>query len=312
MTERTERSEGHEPLPTGQAAVDALLELLDLRTLGATRFEGVSPPVGPLRVFGGQVAGQALVAAGRTVDPERTVHSLHGYFVRAGDPNRPIQYEVEVIRDGRSFSVRRSVAQQEGLPIFFMAASFHRHEEGLDHHDPGPPVGRGPGEVPPPEELPTMAERLARWSDRAGFWARAPRPIDLRYVGEPGWVPPGDRPAQLRQRVWMRLDGKLPDDPLLHACALTFASDLTLLDAVLSVHGEVWGPGGFVGASLDHALWFHRPARADEWMLYDSWSPSASGGRGLAMGRIFTRDGRHIASTVQEGLLRRSGGNPPR
>jgi acyl-CoA thioesterase II len=295
-------------VPTGQAAVDALLDVLDLRPLGGTRFEGSSPPVGPQRVFGGQVAGQALVAAGRTVEPGRSVHSLHGYFVRSGDPSEPIEYRVEPVRDGRSFSVRRSVAYQSDRPIFFMAASFQRPEEGLDHHDPGPSTGTGPDEVPPPEDLPTMAERLARWPGRAGIWGQVPRPIDLRYVGEPGWVPPGDRPAQDRQRVWMRIDGRLPDDPLLHACALAFASDLTLLDSVLSVHGEVWGPGGFVGASLDHALWFHRSARADEWFLYDSWSPSASGARGLAMGRMFTRDGRHIVTAVQEGLLRRVGG----
>lgn len=289
----------------GQAAVDGLVRLLDLKRLDDNRFEGHSPTTGPVRVFGGQVAGQALVAAGRTVDPQRTVHSLHGYFVRPGDPNEPIEFAVENIRDGGSFSVRRSVAYQDGKPIFFMAASFHRHEEGLDHHLPGPVVGV---DVPPPEEVPTMAERLARWKDRLGIWDTIPRPIDVRYVGEPGWVPPGDRPAQPHQRVWMRIDGTLPDDPLLHACALAFASDLTLLDAVLAVHGEVWGPGGFVGASLDHAMWLHRPFRADEWFLYDCISPSASGARGLAEGRMYTRDGRLIASAVQEGLLRRVGG----
>jgi acyl-CoA thioesterase II len=289
-------------LASGQAAVDALVRLLDLEALGDDRFRGISPPVGPQRVFGGQVAGQALVAAGRTVDPERRVHSLHGYFVRPGDPAEPIDYSVESIRDGRSFSVRRSVAEQHGKVIFFMSASFHRPEEGLDHHEPAPL------DVPPPDEVPTMADRLARWPDRAGFWNLVPRPIDVRYVGEPGWVPPGDRPAEARQRVWMRLDGKLPDDPLLHACALTFASDLTLLDSVLSAHGAVWGPGGFVGASLDHAMWFHRDFRADEWFLYDSVSPSASAARGLATGRMFTLDGRHIATAVQEGLLRRVGG----
>jgi acyl-CoA thioesterase-2 len=153
-----------------------------------------------------------------------------------------------------------------------------------------------------------MSDRLARYPERLGMWALIPRPMDVRYVGEPGWVAPGDRPAEPQQRVWMRIDGKLPDDQLLHACALTYASDLTLLDSVLSVHGEVWGPGGVVGASLDHALWFHRPFRADEWFLYDCWSPSASGGRGLATGRMFTLDGRHIATAVQEGLLRRVGG----
>jgi acyl-CoA thioesterase II len=286
----------------GQAAVDQLLQVLDLESLDENRFRGMSPPVGPQRVYGGQVAGQALVAAGRTVDQSRFVHSLHGYFVRPGDPAEPIEYAVENIRDGRSFSVRRSVAFQHGKPIFFMSASFHRQEEGLDHHAPIPP------DVPSPDEVPTMSDRLARYPERLGMWALIPRPMDVRYVGEPGWVAPGDRPAEPQQRVWMRIDGKLPDDPLLHACALTYASDLTLLDSVLSVHGEVWGPGGVVGASLDHALWFHRPFRADEWFLYDCWSPSASGGRGLATGRMFTLDGWHIATAVQEGLLRRVGG----
>jgi acyl-CoA thioesterase-2 len=286
---------------TGQAAVDQLLEILDLTRLGPDRFRGESPAVGPQRVFGGQVAGQALVAAGRTVDPERTVHSLHGYFVRPGDSSVPITYQVENIRDGGSFSVRRSVAVQNDQTIFFMSASFHRPEEGLDHHAPAP------ADVPPPEQVPTMAERLARYPERAGIYALIPRPIDVRYLGEPGWVPPGDRPSEVHQRVWMRIDGKLPDDPLVHACALTYASDLTLLDSVLSVHGEVWGPGGVIGASLDHALWFHRPFRADEWFLYDCWSPSASGARGLATGRMFSRDGRHLASAVQEGLLRKVG-----
>ena len=285
----------------GQAAVDQLLDVLDLKQLDAERFRGISPPVGPQRVYGGQVAGQALVAAGRTVDPARIVHSLHGYFVRPGDPTEPIEYRVEVIRDGRSFSVRRSVAFQHDKPIFFMSASFHRFEEGLDHQAPRPP------DVPGPDEVPTMADRLSRYPERLGVWALIPQPIDVRYLGEPGWVRPGDRPAEPRQPAWMRVDGKLPDDPLLHACALTYASDLTLLDSVLSLHGEVWGRGGVMGASLDHALWFHRPVRADEWFLYDCWSPSASGGRGLASGRIFTVDGRHVASAMQEGLLRRVG-----
>ncbi|MEV0127223.1 acyl-CoA thioesterase II [Dactylosporangium sp. NPDC050688] len=289
-------------LASGQAAVDALVRLLDLEALGDDRFLGMSPPVGPQRVFGGQVAGQALVAAGRTVDAERQVHSLHGYFVRPGDPTVPIAYSVENIRDGRSFSVRRSVARQHGEVIFFMSASFQLPQDGLDHHE------AAPAGVPLPEDVPTMGERLAKYPERAGIWSKIPRPIDVRYVGEPGWVRPGDRPASPTQRVWMRIDGKLPDDPLLHACALTFASDLTLLDSVLAVHGAVWGPGGFAGASLDHALWFHRGFRADEWFLYDSLSPSASGARGLATGRMFTRDGRHIATAVQEGLLRRVGG----
>ena len=293
---------------TGQPAVDALVRLLDLETLGDDRFKGVSPPVGPQRVFGGQVAGQALVAAGRTVEKSRQVNSLHGYFVRPGDPDEPIIYEVENIRDGRSFSVRRSVAKQHGKVIFFMSASFHQPEEGLDHQIDAPVLTTHGGDVPPPEESQTLAEWLAPYPERRAVLSHFPRPIDVRYVYEPGWVPAGDRPKQPSQRVWMRFDGKLPDDPLLHACALTFASDMALLDAVLSFHGEVWGPGGFAGASLDHALWFHRPFRADDWFLYDCASPSASGARGLATGRIFTPDGRLVASAVQEGLLRRIGG----
>ncbi|MQA25197.1 MAG: acyl-CoA thioesterase II [Micromonosporaceae bacterium] len=283
---------------TGQAAVDGLLEVLDLEQLELSMFRGVSPKVGPQRVFGGQVASQALVAAGRTVDPDRQVHSLHGYFVRPGDPATPIVYTVENIRDGRSFSVRRTVAVQHGKPIFFMSASFHHAEQGLEH------AAETPDDVPPPEGLPTMSDRLARYPERLGIWAEIPRPIDVRYVGEPGWVRSGDRPPEPRQRVWMRIDGVLPDHPVLHACLLAYASDLTLLDSVLSVHGAVWGPGGFIGASLDHALWFHRPFRVDEWFLYDCWSPTASGGRGLATGRLLDASGRHIATAVQEGLLR--------
>jgi acyl-CoA thioesterase-2 len=296
---------GSLPMPdgvaSGQAAVDYLISLLDLERLDDHTFVGITPVVGLQRVYGGHVAAQALVAAGRTVDPSRTVHSLHGYFVRPGESGQPIEYQVENIRDGRSFSVRRSVAVQNGKTIFFMSASFHRHEEGLDHQAPAPLA------VPGPDELPTMREKLAPYPERLGIWTAAPWPLDVRYVGEPGWVPPGDRLPDPHQRVWMRIDGKLPDDPLLHACALAYASDMTLLDSVLSVHGEVWGPGGVIGASLDHALWFHRQFRADEWFLYDCWSPSASGGRGLATGRMFTVDGANIATAVQEGLLRRVG-----
>jgi acyl-CoA thioesterase-2 len=281
----------------GQAAVDALVRLLDLKLVDEMLFEGVSPLVGGQRVFGGQVAAQALVAAGRTVDPARAVNSLHGYFVRAGDPTHPISYRVENIRDGRSFSIRRCVAQQRGRTIFFMSASFHVDEGGLDHAEPMP-------DVPSPEQTPTLFEQLAPYPDRQAAFAAVPRPIELRYVTESGWVAPGDREASTRQQVWLRFNGELPDEPLLHACALTFASDLTLLDSVLSAHGAVWGPGGFVGASLDHALWFHRPFRLDQWLLYDCWSPTSHGARGLASGRLFTEDGRHVATAVQEGLLR--------
>ncbi len=285
----------------GQVAVDQLVALLDLRREDDLTFTGDSPKVTGQRVFGGQVAGQALVAAGRTVEPGRLVHSLHGYFVRPGMVDEPITYRAEIVRDGRTFSVRRSVAYQRDLPIFFMAASFHLPEEGMDHQVASP-LG-----VPPPDQVPTMSELLARYPERLDLYDSIPRPIDVRYVGDSGWVPPGDRRVDLAPRVWMRIDGTLPDDPLLHACALAYASDLTLLDSVLAVHGEVWGPGGVIGASLDHALWFHRPFRADQWLLYDCASPSASDARGLATGRLYTEDGRLVASAVQEGLLRRVG-----
>jgi acyl-CoA thioesterase-2 len=282
--------------------VDALVKLLDLQQVEEMTFQGTNPPAGRLRVFGGQVAAQALVAAGRTVDPSRTVHSLHGYFVRAGEESEPITYRVENIRDGRSFSVRRSVAEQQGRTIFFMSASFHRAEKGLDHAE------EMPADLPRPDEVPTMEERLQPFPDLLAEWNRMPRAIDVRYLTGAGFAWPGERPMEENQRAWLRVDGTLPDDPLVHACALAFCSDLTLLDAVLSRHGKVWGKGGFIGASLDHALWFHRPFRADEWFLYDCTSPSASGARGLARGRMFTEDGRLIATAVQEGLLRRVGG----
>jgi acyl-CoA thioesterase-2 len=288
-----------ETVLTGQAAVDELVTILTLTRLAEQEFRGRSPSTGQQRVYGGLVAAQALVAAGSTVPASRQVHSLHGYFVRPGQPGQTITYQVESIRDGRSFSVRRCTAWQHDRPIFLMSASFASQVDGIDHQTPAPL------DVPLPEDLPTMMDRLAKYPQRLDFWSRIPQPIDVRYVGESGWVTPGNRPAELHQRVWMRIDGTLPDDPLLHACAMTYASDLTLLDAVLSVHGEVWGPGGMVGASLDHALWFHRPFRADEWFLYDCWSPSAAGGRGLATGRMFTLGGQHVASVVQEGIVRR-------
>ncbi len=288
---------GSEPVASGQETVDALVRLLDLETVEVDIFRGVSPKVSMQRVFGGQVAGQALVAAGRTVPPDRAVHSLQAYFLRPGDPTVPIVYTVDRIRDGRSFTSRRVLAVQHGEAIFSLSASFHRAEEGLEHQGVMP-------QVPDPESLPTIAERVAPYADELGQWARLPRPFDLRYVDDPPWVQRADGPREARSRVWMRASGRLPDDPLLHVCALTFASDMTLLDSVLVRHGLAWGLDEVVGASLDHAMWFHRSFRADEWLLYESESPSAAGGRGLATGRIWTRDGRHVVSVVQEGLLR--------
>jgi len=284
-------------VPRGQPVVDRLVALLDLERIEDDIFRGVSPAESPMRVFGGQVAGQALVAAGRTVPPERGVHSLHAYFIRSGDPRVPIVYEVDRIRDGRSFTTRRTVAIQHGKAIFALAASFQLPEEGLEHADEMP-------SVPPPEQL----DDLATWARQAGAAqpaiARLPRPFDLRYVTPPVWAGGGEQSrAERRSQLWMRVDGVLPDDPLVHVCVLAYASDLTLLGSVTAHHGRSLDHG-VVAASLDHAMWFHRPFRADEWVLYDCTSPSASGGRGLAVGRFFSRHGRLIATVVQEGLVR--------
>jgi acyl-CoA thioesterase II len=285
-----------EPIEAGQEAVDGLVRLLDLEAVEVDIFRGVSPQVSQQRVFGGQVAGQALVAAGRTVPPERPVHSLHAYFIRPGDPSVPIVYLVDRIRDGVSFTTRRVVAVQHGKAIFNLSASFHRVEPGLEHQGTMP-------SVPAPETLPTLAERHGQ-EEALERVRRVSMPIDLRYIDDPPWVARGGPKRAPRSQVWMRAAGVLPDDQLVHVCALTYASDMTLLDSVLVHHGLAWGAEGLRGASLDHAMWFHRPFRADEWLLYESESPSASGALGLAAGRIWSRDGRHVASVVQEGLLR--------
>lgn len=283
-------------VPHGQPVLDRLVALLDLERIEENIFRGVSPAESPVRVFGGQVAGQALVAAGRTVPPERRVHSLHSYFIRGGDPTVPIVYEVDRIRDGRSFTTRRVVAVQHGKAIFALSASFQLDEDGMDHFEPMP-------SVPSPDTLPTYAESAAGYLEKVGM-ARLPRPIDIRYVTEPPWRAREDGPGEARSQVWMRADGKLPDDDMLHVCVLAYASDMTLLDSVLVRHGVYWGTDKLLGASLDHAMWFHRRFRADEWFLYDCESPSASGARGLATGRFYAQDGRLVATVVQEGLLR--------
>jgi len=278
--------------------LDDLIALLDLEVIEVNIFRGVSPDESRQRVFGGQVAGQALVAAARTIDdPGRLVHSLHAYFLRPGDPTVPILYEVDRIRDGRSFTTRRVVAIQHGKAIFNLQASFHRAEPGLDFQEPMA------SDVPDPTTLPDFATRMAPHRERLGEWYDRPRPIDTRYVDSA----PTDRegPQPPTQKVWLRADGPLPDDPVLHACVLTYASDMTLLDTTIRPHGiSAWGWEGLHMASLDHAMWFHRPFRVDEWLLYDQWTPSTSDARGLAMGQIYTQDGRLVVTVVQEGLIR--------
>ena len=276
-------------------ALDFLVKLLDIEPIEVNIFRGVSPDERRQRVFGGQVAAQALMAAGRTVERGR-VHSLHAYFLRPGDPNVPILYEVDRIRDGRSFTTRRVVAIQHGQAIFNVAASFHVYEEGaFDHQVPMP-------EVPDPESLPSLPDRLEPLRDELADWFARPHPIDQRHVGELPWMQ--HEASDPVQRVWIRADGTLPDDPLLHSCVAAYASDMSLFDTMLAPHEVRWDDSEFMGASLDHCMWFHRPFRADDWLLYDMDSPNAFGARGLARGFLFAHDGRLVVSMVQEGLMR--------
>ncbi len=279
-----------------QTALDDLIRLLDLEAIEVNVFRGVSPQENRQRVFGGQVAGQALVAATRTVDdPGRHVHSLHAYFLRPGDPAVPILYLVDRIRDGRSFSTRRVVAIQHGQAIFNLQASFQVMEDGLAHHDAMP-------DVPAPETLPDFKTRMAPFKEMMGDWYERPRPIDVRHV-DGGPMERKSNPSSF-QRVWLRADGTLPDNYVLHQCIVTYASDMTLLDTVALPHGISWDDKGVQMASLDHAMWFHRPFKADSWLLYDQHTPSTSNARGLATGSIFTADGQLAVTVVQEGLLR--------
>lgn len=282
----------------GQFVVDALVGLLDLEAIETDIFRGLSPQVALQRVFGGQVAGQALVAAGRTVDSERLVHSLHSYFIRPGDPSVPIIYTVERIRDGQSFSVRRVSAIQHGKPIFILSASFQLPQGGIDHQAEMPAA-------PPPESLPTLAQRYEGFDELWSVMRQIPQPFDVRYVDDPPWVQRSQGPRENQpHRIWLKADGTLPDDPLLHVCVVTFASDMNLLDSVLIHHGLAARLDPISMASLDHAMWFHRQFRADDWLLYVSSSSSASGGRGLATGQFYSRDGRLVASVTQEGMIR--------
>jgi len=278
-------------------ALDALLDLLDLEQIELDIFRGRSSDERRQRVFGGQVAGQALVAAGRTVPPDRPVHSLHAYFIRPGDPAVPIVYAVDRTRDGRSFTTRRVSAIQHGQTIFTLSASFHHAEPGPEHADPMP-------DVPPPEHVEKNSDRWARF-----LGEDHPRsfdsPFDLRSVGPLSVEALRDPSLRTTTNlVWLRVHGELPDDPLLHVCLMTYASDMTLLDTVLLGHGLSWADGRTTGASLDHAMWFHRTFRADRWLLYAQESPVAYGARGLARGQVFTAEGKLVVSVMQEGLIR--------
>ena len=280
-------------------SAEELVELLDLETIDTDLFRGIQPDTMLQRVFGGQVAAQALVAGARTVEPPLSVHSLHSYFLRPGDTAVPIVYDVERMRDGRSFSTRRVVARQHGRSIYYMTISFQVPEDGFEHQDTMP-------SVPPPEESLSVGEVVRRRSpERAEQWLTEWAALELRAIGDSragGELPADDRPAQ--SRLWLRVSGRLDDAELTHKAAFTYASDLTLLGSALVPHGLLVTDPRVQSASLDHTIWFHRPFRADEWLLYDQTSPSASGGRGLALGRVFTDDGRLVATVAQEGLIR--------
>jgi acyl-CoA thioesterase-2 len=297
----TETEAGLQGLPA-QDPTSMLIELLDLGELQGARtdediFLGPSQKQLRQRVFGGQVLAQSLIAAMRTVDAGRKVHSMHGYFLRPGDANEPITFGVERLRDGRSFSARRVHAYQEGMPILSMIASFQDEDEGVEHQS------EMPAGIPDPESLPSTADLLGTFDHPvAREWAFE-RPFDIRHVDPPLYVSATGR-KEARNAVWMKTFGPMPDDPDLHRAALAYASDYTLLESVLRKHGMSWITPGMSVASLDHAMWWHRPVRVDDWLLYVQESPSAQGARGLATGKIFNREGLHVATVAQEGMIR--------
>lgn len=288
------------------AVLDELITLLALERIEENLFRGQSQDLGWGTVFGGQVLGQALSAAVQTVSAERLPHSMHAYFLRPGDVRKPIVYHVDRIRDGGSFTTRNVSAIQSGEPIFHLAASFQKEEPGFEHQDPMP-------DVPPPESVPTEQERALAYASRLPPFVReriaAPRPFELRPI-EPNDDPFTPAPRAAERMVWLRAAGPLPDDRRLHAYLLAWASDHGFITTSLLPHGVTWLSGRMQIASLDHVMWFHQPFRADEWLLYVIDSPAAHGARGLVRGRVFTHDGRLVASSAQEGLIRRRESKP--
>jgi acyl-CoA thioesterase-2 len=287
--------------PAAPDPLSGLLATLDLTDTGARTdediFTGPSQWTPGGRAFGGQVYAQSIMAAIRTVEPDRAIHSTHGYFLRPGDAAQPITFSVDRIHDGRSFSTRRTQAYQEGVPILSMIASFQDDDPGLEHQVDAPEG------VIPPEELPSAAEVLGPIDHPvAQFWATS-RAFDIRHVEQPIYLR-ADPHRTPRQALWMKTIGPMPDDDNLHRAARAYASDDSLLEPVLRGHGLEWTDPGLRMASLDHAMWWHRPVRVDEWLLYVQESPTASGGRGLSTGRIFSRDGVLVASIAQEGMVR--------
>ncbi len=276
------------------------MDLLELEPLEVGLYRGHQPASSSLtRVFGGQVAAQAVMAAQHTVPEGRNIHSLHAYFLLGGDPAIPIVYDVEDVRDGGSFTTRRVAARQHGKTIFYMTASFQKVEDGWDHQD-------GMPDVSAPEETIPLIDVIAQIDpDRLPEWRREWSSFDLRYIGDNR--PETDTTRETVpavQRLWFRASGELPDSQLVHNAAFTYISDFSLLGVALLPHGKLIGSPEVQPASLDHVIWFHRPIRADQWLLYDQTSPSASGARGLATARVFSEDGTLVATVAQEGLIR--------
>jgi acyl-CoA thioesterase II len=287
---------GSEPTP-----IESLLTALDLTDTGARTSEDIFTgpsqwsPAG--RVFGGQVLAQSVVAASRTVPDDRPIHSMHGYFLRPGDVNHPITFSVDRIHDGRSFTTRRTQAYQQGQPILSMIASFQTIDEGFEHQ------ATMPDDLPSPEDLPDERELLLTIDHPlAHYWATE-RPFEMRHVPSPIFLSV-EGPRVAHQAVWLKATETLPDDPALHRAALAYASDYSILEPIYRRHGIAWATPGLRSASLDHAMWWHRFSRVDEWLVYVQESPSAGGGRGLSVGRIYTRDGVLVASVAQEGMVR--------
>ena len=277
--------------------IEDLIDVLNLKQVDETTFVGRTQWMPHGRVFGGQVLAQSLTAAQRTVGASRPVHSLHSYFLRAGDIHKEITFEVEILRDGRSFSARRVRALQEEVPIFVLSASFQEPADGANHQE------QMPQGLPDPLSLPSASDLLSKFDHPAtNYWSKA-RPFDLRHVGEPIYLQPAKEP-NADQMIWFKAIGDLPQDASVQTAALAYASDYTILESVLKRHGLSWAHRGLNTASLDHAMWFHAPAQVNDWMLYVQHSPAAQSGRGLAMGSIFTRDGVLLASIAQEGMIR--------
>ncbi|NLE81200.1 MAG: acyl-CoA thioesterase II [Rhodococcus sp.] len=277
--------------------LETLLDLLDLEQTGEDVFVGHHPEQVGSRTFGGQLVSQALVAAGRTVGEGRPVHALNAHFIRGGDVKKPIEYRVDRHRDGRAFANRQVTALQDGEELFVMLAAFQDWGKGLEHAVDVP-------DVPFPDTLPPIGDHLLGYEDRLQMFVDALKPIDMRYANDPAWILKGTGEKLNHNRVWMKADGDLPDDSLIHAAALAYSSDTTVLDSIITTHGLSWGFDRIIAATVNHSIWFHRPFRYDEWALYATESPVAAGSRGLATGRFFSLEGQLLATVVQEGLIR--------